>query len=70
MRQVGAVEDGSPGHPQGVPLRGSGGAWFGETPSTGHLLRISTPGRRGMLLGGGVGGGGGGGGGGRGGGGG
>ena len=42
---------------QGLPLRGfdrDGGTWVGETLSTGHLLRISTPGRRGMLLAGGV----------------
>ena len=32
----------------------TGGAWFGETRSIGHMLRIETPGRRGMLLGGGV----------------
>ena len=33
---------------------GTGGTWSGETLSTGHPLRISAPGRRGMLLGGGV----------------
>ena len=33
---------------------GTGGTWSGWTPSIGHLSPISTPGRRGMLLGGGV----------------
>ena len=33
---------------------GTGEAWSGETLSTEHLLRISTPGRQGMLLAGGV----------------
>ena len=33
-------------------VSGTGGTWSGWTPSIGHRLRISTPGRRGMLLGG------------------
>ncbi len=48
---------GGKGQAKGRHLRGihrTGGTWFGETLSTGRLLRISTPGRRGMLLVGGV----------------
>ena len=43
---------GGTGQAQGRHLRGadgSGGTWLGETPSIGHLLPISTPGRQGML---------------------
>ncbi len=53
VRQLGRVR----GQAQGRHLRGpdgTGGTWSGQTPSIRHLLRISTPGRRGMLLAGGV----------------
>ena len=39
---------------RGQALDGTGGTWFGATLSIGHLVPISTPGRRGMFLGGGV----------------
>ena len=52
-RPYGGVRQlGVPGQVQGQPLRGlhlTGGTGFGETRSAGHLLRIETPGRRGML---------------------
>ena len=51
VRQLGRVR----GQAHGRHVRGSdgtGGTWSGWTPSIRHLLRISTPGRRGMLLGG------------------
>ena len=40
------------GQVRGLPLLrpdGTGGTWLGETLWAGHLLGISTPGRRGML---------------------
>ena len=51
VRQLGRVR----GQAQGRHVRGSDGAgvtWSGWTPSIRHLLRITTPGRLGMLLGG------------------